>query len=404
MSDLTAQFGTPLYVYSESCIRDHFRYLTNIFRATSPLICYAVKANSHLAILSALRDEGSAFDIVSLGELRRLKRLAVPSDHIIYSGVGKTSTDLQEAVESSVLINLESTGEIQALIEICRQVGMQARVSLRVNPHIEAPTHPYISTGLRRHKFGFDATRLPAALEMLKQASRLRLVGVGTHIGSQILEMGPYIQSFERICVLADELADQGFPIEQVDIGGGFGVPYGEEDPPDLEILAQRMKEVECPYKILMEPGRFLVARSGALLTQVLYRKVNGNKQFVVVDAAMNDFLRPALYGAQHKIVSLTPTRKEVIADVVGPVCETGDFLARDANAPDAQPGDYLAILDAGAYGFVAASNYNSRPRPAEIMVYRDRATLIRPRESLDDLFAREWFPDRPRTAESTRD
>ena len=388
------QHGTPCYVYSKKAIRGNFHYFSETFKSIDPLICYSVKANSNLTILRLLQQAGSGFDVVSAGELHRLKKIGADPERTIFSGVGKTLEELRMALEMSLLgINIESIQELEVLIGLAAQQNSSPRVSLRINPEVDAQTHPYVATGFRQHKFGLDLNSLSKIVELLKRSAEVRPVGVGFHIGSQILDVQPFLEAFVRVKEAATSLRDQGFEITHLNLGGGIGIPYQMEPEADLRTYAEFLNVHREDYRILFEPGRFMVGNAGVLLNRILYQKVNHDKRFTVVDGAMNDLIRPALYGAYHAILPLVEKVQEnelAVTDVVGPVCETGDFFARDRLVPKMKTGEYLAVMNAGAYGFVAASNYNSRPRPCEVLIDGDICRVIRARESLDDLFRGE--------------
>lgn len=400
---LAKKYGTPLYVYSASHIRYRLSLFTKAFAGQNHLVCYAVKANSALAILKLLDRLGSGFDIVSGGELERI--LAVnkaAAAHVVFSGVGKTAPEIDLALRSGILLfNVEGEGELDLLAERAAKLKKRARVALRVNPDVFAETHPYISTGLREHKFGIDIHRARAVYRSAAKSRWIEPAGVSVHIGSQIRTAEPFGAAASRVASLIHQLRGDGLPIRFLDAGGGLGVEYHLDLPfhPEEKIrqyaaaLKNAVSGVE-EIQLLLEPGRFLVAQAGALLARVLYTKKNGKKNFIILDAGMNDLIRPSLYQAHHEIIPVNPRRgaRKVTADVVGPVCETGDFFARDRELQAVRPGDLVAILDAGAYGQSLASNYNSRPRPAEVLVEGKRVRLIRRRETIDDMLATEIF------------
>lgn len=389
LEEVAQTAGTPCYVYSATAVGGNLDLLRSVFARLDPKICYAVKANSNQSVLRLLRDAGSSFDVVSGGELYRLERLGVEPHRIIFSGVGKTNSELETAIDRGIFaLVVESPAELERIAVLGR--GRPVRLSLRINPDIDAGTHPYISTGLRGHKFGLDPEDLPLILDIVRRHKGLELAGIGSHIGSQILDTDPFGQAFARIREVADELRRQGFPLVFLDMGGGFGIPYADEEPLDFESLSRRLASLQGDYRVVMEPGRFIVGSAGVLLTRVLYGKRNHGREFVIVDAGMNDLLRPALYGAHHEVVPLRESPAAITADLVGPVCETADFLARDRRLPRLAPDDLVALMDTGAYGFVAASNYNSRPRPAEVLVEGDRFGIVRRREELRDMVASE--------------
>lgn len=397
---LAKKYGTPLYVYSADHILYRLGLFAGVFAGQSHLVCYAVKANSALAILALLDRAGAGFDIVSGGELERV--LAVnkaAAARVVFSGVGKTAAEIDLALRSGILLfNIESEGELALLSERAAKLKKPARISLRVNPDVFAETHPYISTGLREHKFGIDIQRARAVYRAVARNRWIEPAGVSVHIGSQIRTAEPFGAAAARAAALIRQLRKDGLPIRFLDAGGGLGIEYHLDLPfhPEEKIrqysAALRQAISELDVQLLLEPGRFLVAQAGALLARVLYLKKNGAKNFVILDAAMNDLIRPSLYQAHHEIIPVAPRKsaRKLTADIVGPVCETGDFFARDRELPAVQPGDLVAILDAGAYGQSLASNYNSRPRPAEVLVEGKRARLIRRRETTKDLLAPE--------------
>jgi diaminopimelate decarboxylase len=399
LASLAKKYGTPLYVYSAGQILDRYRLFAQAFAKRDHLICYSVKANSNLAILKLLANEGSGFDIVSGGELQRIlevrKRAA---SRVVFSGVGKTAEEMDLALKAGILIfNVESEAEAELLARRSRDKRIRARVALRVNPDVFAETHPYISTGLREHKFGIDLAAARPLYRELKRSRYLDPFGISVHIGSQIQTAAPFGSALEAVAGLIRELAEDGITIKSVDAGGGLGINYqGASFDPAAEVTkysaALNSALGDLKVRLLLEPGRFLVAQAGALLARVLYVKRNGAKTFVVTDTGMNDLIRPALYQAYHEIVPVAqnPAASSRVVDVVGPVCETGDFFARDREMPEVNQGDLVAILDAGAYGMAQTSNYNSRPRPAEVLVEGKSARLIRQRETMKDLLARE--------------
>src|SRR5580658_2765881 len=395
LADIARREGTPCYVYSRAAILHRFQAYNQAFGDVPHKVCYAVKANSNLAILKLLSDAGAGFDIVSGGELFRVLQAGANPETVIFSGVGKTSQELDYALEHQIRsFNCESEPELVLIDALASRRNVQARVALRVNPDVDAATHPYISTGLREHKFGIDIAEAEAVYERARALGNLVLDGVSCHIGSQIVDIAPMLQVFDKMIALVGSLRARGIPIRTLDLGGGLGVAYkpGDEAPSIRQFIqAMCQRTAGHGLEILIEPGRSIVAEAGLLLTRVLYRKTNGDRQFVIVDAAMNDLIRPALYQSYHEIVPLRQNQAGTItADVVGPVCESGDFLARDREMPNVFPGDLLAVCTVGAYGFVAASNYNARPRPSEILVEGDRYRVIRKRETFEDLIRGE--------------
>ena len=393
LADIAARHGTPCYVYSRATIERHWRAFDAALAGVEHLVCYAVKANSNLGVLNVLARLGSGFDIVSVGELERVLRAGGDPDKIVFSGVGKRADELRRALEAGIhCFNVESETELARLNDVAGELGRRAPVSLRVNPDVDAKTHPYISTGLKENKFGVDIAAAPGIYARAARMPHIEIVGVDCHIGSQLTEVTPFVAALERVLSLVDALAAQGITIKHLDIGGGLGITYRDEVPPSPETYAsallQRLRG--RGLKVLMEPGRAIVGNAGVLLTKVEYLKPTAHKNFAIVDAAMNDLLRPALYGAWQDIVPVVPRAGEAVHyDVVGPVCETGDFLGKD-RALCIETGDLLAIRSAGAYGFSMSSQYNSRPRVAELMVDGDRVLVVRARETLDELMAGE--------------
>ena len=395
LSRLAAQTGTPCYVYSSAALRDNFLGYERALEGVPHRVCYAVKANSNLSVLRLLAGLGAGFDIVSGGELFRVLKAGGDAAGVVFAGVGKTREEIEYALESGIhSFNCESEAELALISSLASRLGQTASVAVRVNPDVDALTHPYISTGLREHKFGIDIREVEAVYERARAMPNLSLDGVSCHIGSQLLDLSPLVEAVAKMVQLADRLRAHGFAIGHLDLGGSLGVPYkpGEARPDLAAYLAGVRKLVEGKsLTLVFEPGRWIVADAGALLSRVLYRKHNGSKEFIVVDAAMNDLIRPALYQAWHEIVPLRKTPfGTVTADVVGPVCETGDFLARDREVANVMPGDTFAVLTAGAYGFVAASNYNSRPRACEVLVDGASWQIVRRRESHEDLIRGE--------------
>jgi diaminopimelate decarboxylase len=398
---LAKKYGTPLYVYSAGQIRDRYQLFCNAFSGWDHLICYAVKANSNLSILKLLGDSGSGFDIVSGGELQRILQVnKKAARRVVFSGVGKTSEEIDRALAADILLfNVESESEVALLAERARKRRVRARVALRVNPDVFAETHPYISTGLREHKFGIDIKAARAVYQEVKRSRYLDPVGISVHIGSQIRSAEPFGAALETVSGLIRELEGDGIHIKFVDGGGGLGIDY-HATPSNFDPGAEMAKYAAAvkraltglDVRLLLEPGRFLIAQAGVLLARVLYVKRNGSKTFVITDAGMNDLIRPALYQAYHEILPVihNPAAKEAMVDIVGPVCETGDFFARDRTMPEVEEGDLVAVLDTGAYGMSLSSNYNSRLRPAEVLVEGKRTKLIRRRETIRDLMQPE--------------
>jgi len=401
--DLAAQlpaWGTPAYVYSRATLERHWRAFDDALQGRPHLVCYAVKANSNLAVLNVLAQLGSGFDIVSVGELERVLKAGGTADKIVFSGVGKIREEIERALDVGIrCFNVESEAELETIADIARAKNVIAPVSLRVNPDVDANTHPYISTGLKENKFGVS---IDDALQVYKKADTfdsINVVGIDCHIGSQLTEIAPFIDALDRVLVLLDQLADNGIQIHHLDLGGGLGICYKDEQPPApadwSKAVVERLNGRDI--EILIEPGRAIAGNAGILLTKVLYLKHNEHKNFAIVDAAMNDLMRPALYDAWQDIVPLQQhvathhKRQRALKtyDVVGPICETGDFLGKERELA-IEANDYLAVRSAGAYGFSMSSNYNSRPRVAEIMVDGDIAHIVRQRETVDDLFSGE--------------
>jgi diaminopimelate decarboxylase len=393
VASIARNAGTPCYIYSKNRILENCRNFQTAVNGLKALICYSVKANSNLAVLRLLQRQGCGFDIVSGGELHRVLKAGADPRMVVFSGVGKSAAELEMALDRGLLsINVESLQELHTLGFLADRKQVEADICLRINPDVDVLTHPYIATGLRQHKFGIDMDRVPELIEALQAHPRLRLIGLGFHIGSQILDVQPFLDAFLKMKQLAEGFSASGFPIQILDLGGGVGIPYRGEQPADLDRYADFLKEHCGPYTLLFEPGRLIVGDAGILLNQVLHRKENQHKSFVIVDGAMNDLMRPSLYQAHHEIRAVAQRRESLVADVVGPICESGDFFARDRHLPDFRPGDLLAVMNAGAYGFVLSSNYNSRPRAPEVLVDGDRFEIVRRRESFDDLTRGEEF------------
>ncbi|MGA7917532.1 MAG: diaminopimelate decarboxylase [Candidatus Acidiferrales bacterium] len=397
LTEIAARIGTPAYVYSSTSILDAYQRFHRAFRGIPHSICYAVKANSNLSVLRLLARAGSSFDIVSGGELHRLRKIGVSARRIVFSGVGKTKEEIRDALKAGILLfNVESEPELDVLAAEAARLGRRASAALRVNPDVQAGGHRHISTGHHRHKFGID---WDDARRLYLDRSRSRSIswqGISVHIGSQVLGLAPYRRAVKRVASFVQSLAAAGVKLSYLDIGGGVGVRYTKENPFDIndyaEALVSQIHPLGC--HLLLEPGRAIVGPAGVLLTRVLYVKRNRGKNFIVVDAAMNDFIRPALYEAIHPITHVVrkPRGKRVSADIVGPVCETGDCFLHDWPIEMPEPGDVLALWGAGAYGFAQSSNYNSRPRAAEILVTKNQFRTIRRRESANDLSRGEFL------------
>jgi diaminopimelate decarboxylase len=396
LTKLADAVGTPAYVYSKAALLDSYAAYDHAFKDVPHLVCYSIKANSNLAVISTLAKAGAGADIVSGGELHRALRAGVPPKKIIFSGVGKTRDEMRDALKAEILLfNVESVSELRTLDEVARELGTRAPVALRVNPDVDPQTHTYIATGLKSAKFGIPHTQALAAYEQAARLPGIQVVGADMHIGSQLTKASPLGDAVARVAALVKQLRERRIEITTIDVGGGLGIRYHDETPPShadyATVLLPALKELGVT--VLLEPGRSIVGNAGALLTRVLYHKQTDAKTFVVVDAAMNDLVRPAFYDSYHAIVPVAEARAAApveTADVVGPICESGDFFAKDRALPRPEEGDLLAILSAGAYGFVMASNYNTRPRPVEVLVDGDRYTIVRRRETFEDLVAGE--------------
>ena len=397
LDSLAEQFGTPLYVYSRQALESAYQAYAQAFADTPHLICYAVKANSSLAILNLFARLGTGFDIVSGGELARVLAAGGDPGKIVFSGVGKTAAEMRAALKAGILcFNVESVSELHRLNRVAGELGQRAPVSFRVNPDVDPKTHPYISTGLKENKFGVPIADAPALYRLAASLPNLTITGIDCHIGSQLTDLSPLADAADRVLALVDTLAAEGITLHHIDLGGGVGIRYHDETPPDLAAYGRTLASrfAGRREKLLLEPGRSLVGNAGLLLTRVEYLKPGEDKNFAIVDAAMNDLMRPALYEAYHDIVAVeqrdTPEQRY---DIVGPICETGDFLgfARDLSIEES---DLLALLSAGAYGMSMASNYNSRPRAAEVLIDKNEIHLIRERESIDSLMAGERLVD----------
>jgi diaminopimelate decarboxylase len=394
VTEIAERFGTPCYIYSRKALEEQWQAFDQAFKTHPHRICYAVKANSNLAVLNVLARLESSFDIVSAGELARVLAAGGKAANIIFSGVGKQANEIEMALAAGIFcFNIESAAELTRLNNIAKKNNTQAAIALRINPDIDSGSHPYISTGLKENKFGIA---IDEALNLFKQAntlSHIKIIGIACHIGSQLLELAPFLAALDRLLELIQLLRQQNINIQHLDIGGGLGVRYREEQPPSpVEYGAAILQKVrDTNLELILEPGRAIAAHAGILVTRVEYLKHTAHKNFAIVDAAMNDLLRPALYQAWQNIVPVQQHDElvETIYDVVGPVCETGDFLGKDRQLK-IQQGDLLAVCAAGAYGFVMSSNYNSRPRVAEVMVDGDKSFLVRQREEIKDLFANE--------------
>jgi len=396
LSEIAAQFSTPCYVYSRATLERHYQAYKQAFGDQPNLICYAVKANSNLAVLNVLAKQGSGFDIVSVGELERVLKAGGQAHQVVFSGVGKQAHEMRRALEVGVhCFNIESEAELYRLNEVALSLGKIAPISLRVNPDVDAGTHPYISTGLKDNKFGVAIDQAESIYLAASKLAGVNIIGVDCHIGSQLTETAPFLDALDRVLLLIDRLAENGITIEHLDLGGGLGVTYQDETPPEpAEYVAALLGRInDRALKIILEPGRSIAANAGVLLTRVEFLKCNEDKNFAIIDAAMNDLLRPALYSAWQNIIPVVEKAEPDVAvrsyDLVGPICETGDFLGKDRELAIVA-GDLLAVRSSGAYGFAMSSNYNSRGRAAEIMVDGDQAIVARRRETIEDQIALE--------------
>jgi diaminopimelate decarboxylase len=397
VSHVAEQIGTPFYLYSHATIERHFRVFENAFNGLEHLTCFSVKSNSNLAILRLLALEGAGADIVSGGELFRSMRAGIAPDKIVYSGVGKTPEDMELALKSDIfMFNVESDQELQTLNRIAGDIGCNATIAIRINPDVESKTHPYIVTGSSENKFGIPLEDSISAYALAKHLKNIDVKGISCHIGSQFTEIDPFVEALQKLEGLLKELKEMGLDIKFLNLGGGLGITYNDEKPPHPIEYARALKETmgDNNVTLILEPGRVITGNAGILVTRVLYTKSTKNKKFVIVDAGMNDLIRPALYNSFHAVQPVKMMDSEMLAaDLVGPVCETGDFLAKDRKMPPFKPGDLVAVMSAGAYSFSMASNYNSRPRPAEVMVKENLFSIIRSREAYENLISGEVIP-----------
>jgi len=399
VKDIADSNGTPCYIYSHSAIEKNFNAYLNSLSELTPLICFSTKANSNLAVLKIYSNLGAGFDIVSGGELRRVILAGGDTSKVVFSGVGKTDSEIQEAINADILFfNIESIDELHAINRVATGMNKKAPIAIRVNPDINPKTHPYISTGFKKSKFGIE---IGNSLDVYREASKMEginIIAIDAHIGSQIFELSSFNDSLQKLTDLADTLINENINIEYMDIGGGLGITYKkDETPPSMDEYAAIIKKhlKGKPYKPVIEPGRSLIGNAGIMVTKVLYTKQGSAKNFVIIDAAMNDLIRPAFYNSHHEIIPVKQNENETkIVDIVGPICESGDFLATDREFPAVENGDYLAVLSAGAYGFVMSSNYNSRTRAAEVLVHGDSFSTIKEREKFEDIINGEIIPD----------
>ena len=393
VEDLARRFGTPLYIYSYNTLISHFTKLRDAFKSINPLICYSVKANSNLTILKALVEKGAGLDIVSGGELFRAQKAGCSPKKIVYASVGKTAHEIEEAIKAGILFfNVESYPELKNIQQIAKRLNKAVNVSLRINPDVEPKTHKYITTGKLTNKFGIDFKSAKQIILLAQAFSHLKVSGLHIHIGSQITKSEPYVAALKKVTAFIEELKEEGISLKYLNIGGGLGIIYDKETPQTAQRFSAKVLPLlkKTGLKIIMEPGRFIVGNSGILVAKVLYIKNTPKKKFIIVDTGMNDLIRPALYEAYHAILPLNKIKGEEIADMVGPICESGDFIAKGRSLPKVKEGEYLAVMGAGAYGFSMSSNYNSRRRAEEVMVLKDKVFVIRKRESYEDLIRNE--------------
>jgi diaminopimelate decarboxylase len=393
VNTLAARYGTPLYVYSKRTMVEHFRKIVDAFTGMDALICYSVKACSNIAILKAMEVEGAGFDIVSGGELFRALKTGVDPRKIVYAGVGKTKEEIKYALKTGILMfNVESAEELQSINAVAKSMNKKADVALRINPDVEPHTHDYVATGRKESKFGIDIVLARTLFGAARKYRHINLIGVDMHIGSQITTLEPYLEAIKKVGAFIQELRADGAAIEYFNIGGGLGIIYSEEKPATADSFANAIKPLLAGLnlRIILEPGRFIVGNGGILVASVVYNKKGRSKNFLIVDAGMNDLIRPSLYGAYHRILPVNATKelkgKLELYDIVGPICESADFLGKDRHLPHLESGDLIAVRSAGAYCFAMSSNYNSRPRAAEVMVSGSKASLIRKRETWEDL------------------
>tara|TARA_B100001964_G_scaffold30396_1_gene31302 strand:- start:25 stop:1290 length:1266 start_codon:yes stop_codon:yes gene_type:complete len=396
---IASEIGTPFYLYSYTTILNHLRVFTDAFKEIPHLVCFAEKANSNIAILRIVIKEGGGLDIISGGELYRALQASADPQKIVYAGVGKTRDEIRYALKSNILMfNIESTQELFVIDEVAEELHTKARVALRINPDVDPETHKYIATGLKDSKFGISIANAVKEYKLAERLENIDIVGIHKHIGSQITQTGPFVDAVEKIISLADLLKKEGIEIKYLNVGGGLGITYNDESPPHPKELAAELVPIlsKTDYTIIFEPGRVIVGNAGILVTKVLYTKMNEGKNFIVVDAGMNDFIRPSLYDSYQRILPvIKPDASEKItADVVGPICESGDFLAKDRILPNFQKDNLIAVMSTGAYGFTMSSNYNSRCRVPEVLVKGDQHYVIREREEYTDLIKGEKIPE----------
>jgi diaminopimelate decarboxylase len=394
LAELAKKEGTPLYVYSKRTLLQHYHAFDDAFGGVGHIICYSVKACSNVNVLKLFSKEGSGMDIVSGGELFRSLQAGVEPQKIVYSGVGKSYSEIIFALNSDILMfNVESSQEIDRINEIAGSLGKKGRIAIRINPDVNPKTHPYISTGLKENKFGIDIKEAFSEYMRASRMEHIEIIGISCHIGSQLTDTAPFIDAIKKVAELVARLRNEGLTIKYLDIGGGLGITYKEEAAPHPKLYGEKVINsiADLGCTLILEPGRVIVGNAGVLLSKVLYTKANNNKNFIIVDAAMNDLLRPSLYGSYHGILEVQKgVRKKIKGDIVGPICESGDFIAKDRTIPDFKQDDLLCVMSAGAYGFTMSSNYNSRTRAAEVLVDKDKYKIINKREAYEDLIRGE--------------
>jgi diaminopimelate decarboxylase len=398
IDEIAEKVGTPFYVYSYNTLVRHFTVFNQAFDGIPHLVCYSVKANSNLALLRLFTRLGGGIDVVSGGELFRALKGGADPQKIVFSGVGKREDEVEYAIRTGILMfNVESFQELETINQVAGRMGKKAPIAIRVNPDIDPKTHPYISTGLKKNKFGVDILRAPQAYQVAKGLPNLRIVGIDCHIGSQLVEVEPVVEALRKLKRLVEDLRKEGMEIQYLDLGGGLGITYLDEEPPHPVEYASRILDEARGFgcTLILEPGRVIVGNAGILVAKVVYLKENDEKRFVIVDAGMNDLVRPSYYGSFHQILPVRQqSREEMVADVVGPICESSDFLAKERRLAKVEPGDLIAVMSAGAYGFSMSTNYNSRPRVAEVLVRDDGMFVIRKRENYEDLIRGEEIPE----------
>jgi diaminopimelate decarboxylase len=398
IKQVAEKVGTPFYLYSYHTLVRHFTVFNDAFKGIPHLVCYSAKANSNVALLRLFVNLGGGVDVVSGGELFRALKGGAAPQKIVFSGVGKREDEIEYALKTGILMfNVESSQELQVINEVAGRIGKKAAIAIRVNPDIDPKTHPYISTGLKQNKFGIDLLRAPMAYRLASQLPNLKIAGIDCHIGSQLVEVEPIIEALRRLKQLVEDLRREGMEIKYLDLGGGLGITYEDEEPPHpVEYASTILEEIRgFGCTLILEPGRVIVGNAGVLVSKVLYTKENEEKRFVIVDAGMNDLVRPSYYGSYHQILPVKEeAREEIVADVVGPICESSDFLAKGRKIPNLHAGELIAVMSAGAYGFSMSTNYNSRPRIPEVLVRDDQMFVIRQRENYEDLIRGEEIPD----------